>query len=128
MNEKDREAQVYETAAPEVMAALIDLARLSQQVVSRAPGATDSIAALLLEHVLRLCEAQRGALVLAMPSPPVQNPSFVSPLLNGQKAHSLARLAMSEEEVLTRLATFSLGLIRKPCGKMKGKTSKGNKR
>ena len=128
MNEKDREAQVYGTATPEVMAALIDLARLSQQVVSRAPGATDSIAALLLEHVLRLCEAQRGALVLAMPSPPVQNPSFVSPLLNGQKAPSLARLAMSEEEVLTRLATFSLGLIRKPCGKMKGKTSKGNKR
>src|SRR5947209_6547889 len=108
MNEKDRQAQVYGTATPEVMAALIDLARLSQQVVSTAPGAADSTAALLLEHVLKLCEAQRGALVFAMPYPPVQNPSFVSPLLNRQKAHSLARFAMSEEEVLTRLTTFSL--------------------
>ncbi|HEX6555976.1 MAG TPA: HAMP domain-containing sensor histidine kinase [Ktedonobacteraceae bacterium] len=108
MNEKDREAQVHGTAAPEVMAALIDLARLSQRVVSTAPGAADSSAALLLEHVLRLCGARRGALVLAVQSPPVQNPSFISPLLDGQKAHSLARLAMSEEEVLTRLAAFSL--------------------
>src|SRR6266568_6345760 len=105
MNEKEREAQGYGTAAPEVMATLIDLARLSQRVVSTAPGAADSIAALLLEQVLRLCEAQRGALVLTMSSPSVQNPSS---LLNGQKAHILARLAMSEEEVLTRLATFSL--------------------
>jgi signal transduction histidine kinase len=111
MNEKDGEVQdqqVYGTAAPQVMAALIGLARLSQRVVSTVPNAADSIAALLLEQVLRLCEAQRGALVLAMPSPPVQNRSFVSPLLNRQKVLSLARLAMSEEEVLTRLATFSL--------------------
>src|SRR5258708_22963805 len=111
MKRKDREArdqQVYGTATSEVMAALIDLARLSQQVVSTGPGATDSIAGLLLEHVLRLCEAQRGALVLTMPNPLVHNSSFVSPLLIGQKAHILARLAMSEEEVLTRLATFSL--------------------
>jgi signal transduction histidine kinase len=111
MNEKDREAQDqqgYGTATPEVMAALLDLTRLSQQVVSTAPGATDSMAALLLEHVLRHCEAQRGALVLAMPSPSVQNPSFGSPLLNKQKVHILARLAMSEEEALRRLATFSL--------------------
>jgi signal transduction histidine kinase len=101
MNEKDREVQdkqVDGTAAPEVMAALIDLARLSQHVVSTAPGAADSIAVLLLEHVLRLFEAHRGALVLARSSS----------LLNGQKAHILARLAMSEEEVLTQLATFSL--------------------
>src|SRR6266568_6406022 len=105
MNEKEREAQGYGTAAPEVMATLIDLARLSQRVVSTAPGAADSIAALLLEQVLRLCEAQRGALVLTMSSPSVQNPSS---LLNGQKVHILARLAMSEEEVLPRLATFSL--------------------
>lgn len=111
MKRKDREArdqQVYGTATSEVMAALIDLARLSQQVVSTGPGATDSIAGLLLEHVLRFCEAQHGAIVLAMPIPKVHNSSSVSPLLIWQKAHILARLAMSEEEVLTRLATFSL--------------------
>ncbi len=104
---KAQDQQVYGTATPGVIAVLIDLARLSQQVVSTGPGATDSITRLLLEHVLRLCEAQRGALVLAMPNPLMHNSSFVSALLNGQKAHILARLAMSEEEVLTRLATFS---------------------
>ncbi|MFL5701748.1 MAG: sensor histidine kinase [Ktedonobacteraceae bacterium] len=111
MKRKERKAQdqqVYGTATPEVMTALIDLARLSQQVVSTGPGTTDSIAGLLLEHVLRLSEAQCGALVLAMPNPLMHDSPFVSPLLNGQKAHILARLAMSEEEVLTRLATFSL--------------------
>src|SRR5438045_8847280 len=43
-----------------------------------------------------------------MHSLPVHHPSFVSPLLTGQKAHILASLAMSEEEAVTRLATFSL--------------------
>jgi signal transduction histidine kinase len=111
MKRKDREArdqQVHETTTSEVMAELINLARLSQHDVSMGAGATDSIAELLLEHVLRFCEAQRGAIVLVMPIPPVHNSSFVSPLLIWQKAHILARLAMSEEEVLTRLATFSL--------------------
>src|SRR6266702_3818695 len=61
---------------PEVIAVLLDLARLAHRVELAAPEAPGTIAMLLLERLVMLCKAQRGA-VLFNPQRPVEHkPSF----------------------------------------------------
>jgi signal transduction histidine kinase len=90
----------------EAAAALIALARISQQVGSAGLAASSSNALLLLEQMLSLCLAQRGALLLPRgPSLAHVAASLPAPaLLEGVRI--LARLGMSEEDLLPLLMAF----------------------
>ncbi len=107
---------------PEVIAVLLDLARLAHRVELAAPEAPGTIATLLLERLVMLCKAQRGA-VLFTPQRPVEHkPSFgasamevkdtpqarlQTPIGAGKTLRILARNGMHEEEMLALLEGFS---------------------
>ncbi len=104
--------------APEVIAALVDLARLSHRVEFAAPG---TIAPLLLERLVTLCKAQRGAILFTTQSPVEQKPSFWAsarelkdpaqarlrtPTDAGKMLRTLALHDMKEREALALLEEF----------------------
>ena len=62
----DQNIPIQETFAPEVAAALIDLAQLAQQTGSTAMEDLDTIADKMLARLLVLCSAQRGAVFLGV--------------------------------------------------------------
>lgn len=62
----DQNIPIQETFAPEVAAALIDLAQLAQQTGSTAIEDLDTIADKMLARLLVLCSAQRGAVFLGV--------------------------------------------------------------
>jgi len=88
--------------APEIIAALLDLARLSHRAGSTIVNIPDTIATLLLERLLTLCRAQRGAVLSTRQdgdtSYPYRSKTFRTFALHG----------ISEEEALALLASFSL--------------------
>ncbi len=87
--------------ASEVIAALVDLARLSHRAELTRGDAPGTTAALLLERLLTLCGAQRGAVLISMQ--------------DGEKPHPSSREAfrvfalhgMNEEKALALVTTFS---------------------
>ncbi len=103
---------------PEVIATLVDLARLAHRVEFTAPEAPGAIATLLLERLIMVCKAQRGA-VLFTPQRPVEHKSSIgasalalkdtpqtrlqTPTGVGQTLRILAHHGMYEEEVLALL-------------------------
>ncbi|MGZ3608545.1 MAG: hypothetical protein ACXVDN_09575, partial [Ktedonobacteraceae bacterium] len=62
----DQHIPIQETFAPEVAAALIDLAQLAQQTGSTTIEDLDTIADKMLARLLVLCSAQRGAVFLGV--------------------------------------------------------------
>jgi signal transduction histidine kinase len=128
-----QDKQVDGMPAPEVIAALLDLARLLHRVAFAASEAPDTIAPLLLERLVILCKAQRGAILFTTQSPPEQKPSFwasanelkdvpqarlQSPTNAGQTLRTLALHDMKEEEVFAQLEGFSSdgAAIQSPAG------------
>ena len=84
----------------EIIAALNDLARLSQQVVS---GANNSGARTVLKRLLHLFEVQRGALLLTLQK---SGGTSQSPVFSNRKSiRPFALQEMSEEEALKLLGT-----------------------
>jgi signal transduction histidine kinase len=87
--------------ASEVIAALVDLARISHRADLTRGDAPGTTAALLLERLLTLCGAQRGAVLVSMQ--------------DGEKPHPSSREAfrifalhgMNEEKALALVTTFS---------------------
>ncbi len=57
---------IDEIPAPEVIVALVDLARLSHRAELAIGDAPGTIAALLLERLLTLCGAERGAVLFTV--------------------------------------------------------------
>ena len=108
--------------APEVIATLVDLARLAHRVELAAPEAPGTIASLLLERLMMVCKVQRGA-ILFTPLPPVEHkPSIGTSVMElknasqarlqtptgvGKTLRILAEIGMHEEEVLALLEGFS---------------------
>ena len=62
----DQNLPLQETSAPEVAAALMDLAQLTQLTGSTTIKNLDSIAHKMLARLLVLCSAQRGAVFLGV--------------------------------------------------------------
>jgi len=107
---------------PEVIAALMDLARLAQRVELAAPEAPGAIATLLLERLMMMCKAQCGA-ILFIPQRPVDHKPSIgtsamavkdtpqarlqTPTGPAKTLRILAQNGMHEEEVLALLAGFS---------------------
>lgn len=74
---------------PDIQTALLDFARLSQRANQANSRQTDATAAMLLEQVIRLCAAQRGAIVLV-------NSIDVTP---GKKATSLRERVLASDGI-----------------------------
>jgi signal transduction histidine kinase len=103
---------------PEVIATLLDLARLAHRVELAAPAAPGTIATLLLERLMMVCKAQRGAILFAQERPVEHKPSIGTSVMEvkntsqarlqtptgvGQTRRILAQHGMHEEEVLALL-------------------------
>ncbi len=94
---------IDEIPAPEVIVALVDLARLSHRAELAIGDAPGTIAALLLERLLTLCGAERGAVLFT-----VQGGD--KPRSYGREAfRTFALHGMNEEEARALIATFSAG-------------------
>lgn len=95
MNRHDEQKNV---PLPELVKALQDLARLSHQGVSTAEGMPPTVASALLEQLMTQCQASRGALFLALPSPLAQE-RFVSRVgFQDNTRRCLALKRVDEEE------------------------------
>lgn len=96
-----RSEQIHGYVPTEIIAALNDLAHLSQQDISGvSPGART-----VLERLLRLFGVQRGALLLTLQKPSGTNQS---PMFSSKKTiRPFALQGMSEEEALERLGAFT---------------------
>jgi signal transduction histidine kinase len=100
---------IQRSSSPEVTSALIDLARLSHQVgYAVSQDASQTITMTLLERLLTLCEAQRGALLLITQNHIVPRHVDVSSLSSSTFSRTLALQGMSEAEALARLGIYSL--------------------
>ncbi len=86
---------------PEVIAALVDLARLSHRAELAIFDAPGTIAALLLERLLTLCGAQRGAVLFTMQDADKPRP------YGRKEFRTFALHGMDEEEARALIATFS---------------------
>ncbi|GAC1306242.1 MAG: hypothetical protein NVSMB27_44700 [Ktedonobacteraceae bacterium] len=96
-------------SSPEVTPALIDLARLAQHVgYAVSQGASNTVTTMLLEKLLTLCEAQRGALLLTIQNPIESGHFYISSLSGYKVSRTFALQGMDEEEALVRLASYPL--------------------
>jgi len=104
----------------EVMTALLDLARISQHVESAAAEAPEANATMLLERLLMLCEAQRGAILFAAPRPVEAMHTFVFPPASRKAFSTFALHNMNEEEAYALVATCSTedAAIQSPPGQL----------
>jgi hypothetical protein len=108
--------------APEVIATLVDLARLADRIELAAPEAPGTMATLLLERLMMVCKAQRGAILFTQERPVEHQPSIgtsaravkdtpparlQAPIGVGKTLRILAHHGMHEEEMLALLEGFS---------------------
>ncbi len=96
---------LQESFAPEVAAALIDLAQLAQQTGSTTIEGVDAVANKLLARLLVLCSAQRGAVLLGVDA------RFKSelPTVHHKLFRALALHGVNEEEAHALLSAFPIG-------------------
>src|SRR6266704_3799991 len=101
----EQKIPLQESFAPEVAAALIDLAQLAQQTGSTTIESVDAVANKMLSRLLVLCSAQRGAVFLGV------DESLQSELhsLHHKIFRALALHGVNEEEAHTLLSAFPIG-------------------
>ncbi|HET8851784.1 MAG TPA: histidine kinase dimerization/phospho-acceptor domain-containing protein, partial [Ktedonobacteraceae bacterium] len=90
----------------EVIAALLDLARLSYHFASATSQTPGALATMLLERLLAICEAKRGALVCTTHSPTGVKPAVVVPP-SSKTFRTLALYGLSEEKAQALVMTIS---------------------
>jgi signal transduction histidine kinase len=93
---------LQESFAPEVVAALIDLAQLTQHTGSSTSESLDTVAGKMLARLLVLCSAQRGAVLLGVDE---RVPSEL-PASHHKTFRALTLHGIDEEEARTLLTTF----------------------
>ncbi len=91
---------IWETGnhTPEVMTALLDLARISQHVESTTSNNSEAMAILLLERLMVLCQAQHGALLFRTQRPREAYHTVTFPPYSKVTLRTLALQSMNEEE------------------------------
>ncbi len=93
--------------ASEVMTALLDLARLSHHVESAASEAPEANATILLERLLVLCKAQRGAILFTTQGPAEAYHALMFPPPGRKAFRTFALHHMNEEEAYALVADCS---------------------
>ena len=98
----EQNLSLQESHAPEVAAALIDLAQLAQHAGSTTIESLDTVAEKLLARLLALCAAQRGAVLLGV------DERIMSELSSSRHKtfRALALNGIGEEEAHALLTTF----------------------
>jgi len=95
-------------STPDIVAVLVDFARLTQHILGGStPDAHETSAHLLLLRLLSLCELQRGALLLSTQYHTEAQQSFWSSLAERKTLRILARHKLNEDDLPTLLKTFS---------------------
>ena len=95
-------------STPDIVAVLVDLARLTQHILGGStPDSHEDFAHLLLLRLLSLCELQRGALLLSTQYHTESQRSFWSSLAERKTLRILARHKINDEELPTLLKTFA---------------------
>src|SRR6266496_2367517 len=107
MDRQDK--QVSGPLESEVVAALRDLARMAEHAGSAISDAPGSVARILLERLLVLCAAQRGALLLTEYPSRESADDFRSTVSSSRILHTFALHAISEEEAHALLQLFPSG-------------------
>ncbi|MFL5658723.1 MAG: sensor histidine kinase [Ktedonobacteraceae bacterium] len=97
-----------EAPNPDLTTALLDLARLAQRVGVAAVEGPGEVAISLLERVMTLCGAERGAILLPRANPTLSEQTFGTTLPNVRRFRVLTRLGVSEEDVLALSMEFSV--------------------
>jgi signal transduction histidine kinase len=88
----------------EVMTTLLDLARLSHHVESAASEAPEAIATMLLERLLLLCKAQRGAILFTTQGLAEAYHAFMFPPPSRKGFRTFALHNMNEEQAYALVA------------------------
>ncbi len=105
-----QDSQLQEPLAAEVTSALVELAKLSQRAVPGAiyGGTTSTVANTMLEHLLVLCAAQHGAILLMMRDEIIEGQPSLPLSLNikGVYARALALHNIREEDAYRLLPAF----------------------
>ncbi len=99
---------VYRPPVPDVTAALLDFAWLSQGGAPTASNKAETIARKLLERLLMLCNGQRGTVLLTTQHLSGSDPFSVSSIVSRKMFRAFALFAMSDEEAMSMVANFSL--------------------
>jgi hypothetical protein len=85
-------------STPDIIAGLIDLARLAQHILGGStPGSHETFAHLLLVRLLSLCKLQRGALLLSAQYHTESQQPCWSSLAERKTLRLLARQSINEE-------------------------------
>jgi signal transduction histidine kinase len=98
----EQKLSLQESHAPEVAAALIDLAQIAQHAGSTTIENLDTVADKMLVRLLALCAAQRGAVLLGIDERVVSE----LPSSHHQTFRALALHGIGEEEAHALLTTF----------------------
>jgi signal transduction histidine kinase len=107
MEAKQKQKQIQMSSSPEVTSAITDLARLSHHVgYAVSKDASKSVTMALLERLLALCAAQRGALILIIQNPIEPGHAYVSSPGGSTFSHTFALQGMSEAEALARVESY----------------------
>jgi signal transduction histidine kinase len=104
-----QDEQVSGPLASEVVAALRDLARIAQHAGSAGSDAPSGIATMLLERLLVLCAAQRGALFLTGEPSKEAAEDLLSSFSNSRILHPFALEGISQQEASALLQLFPSG-------------------
>ena len=107
MDRQDK--QVSGPLESEVVAALRDLARMAEHARSTVSDASGSVASMLLERLLVLCTAERGALLLTEYPSRESADDFLSTVSSSRILHTFAFHGMSQEEAHALLQLFPSG-------------------
>jgi signal transduction histidine kinase len=99
---------MYLPPMPDVTAALLDFAQLSQRGGLAMPNEAGLIAIKLLERLLTLCNAQRGTVLLTTQHFMGSEQSSLSALSPRKMFRSFALYGMSDEEAIAMAANFVL--------------------
>ena len=110
---------VYVPPMPDVTAALLDFAQLSQRGGLAMPNEAGLIAIKLLERLLTLCNAQRGTVLLTTQHFIGSEQSSLSSISPRKMFRSFALYGMSDDEAMPMAANFMLDGpdIQVPAGK-----------
>jgi len=99
--------QEDEVSTPEVITALLDLARISHHVESATSENIELIATMLLERLMTLCQAQHGAIICTSQRPVEAYHTLMFPAPSRSTFRTFALHNMNEEEAYALITSCS---------------------
>lgn len=105
--DNQHEREQVDGSLPEIVAAFQDLTHLSHHGIATTNEVPFTVEAALLKRLMVLCQASRGAIFLAIPSPTASEPLSSFSVFNRNDTRLFALSGMNEEEAQALFTTFS---------------------